>query len=623
MCGITGLVAWWQSPTRNQVVVTAMTDTMHHRGPDGHGIWSTDHVCLGHTRLAVVDIATGTQPMVVRRPGGGEVAIVFCGELYGYQHLRSQLQAAGQVFTTASDTEVVLRAYLQWGERFVDRLTGMYAIAIWNSDAESLLLVRDRVGIKPLYVAQTATELLFGSEIKALLAHPGVDAEVDADGLAQLLAMVPMTSPGNAVLAGVEELPPGTLLRYDRSGVHRRRYWQLGTVPHQHDRLATVDHVRDLLQRSVREHVDADVPIGALCSGGVDSSAITALAAAALEDPGLLASFDIEHHGAAVASSSFHRGHDHPFAVAAAEHIGSDHHTVRVSTDDLLTAHDRTLHAMDLPSLSAINVSLAVLFAEVGVKRKVVLSGEGADELFRGYTFHEPPPRRPSAGMPWAGAYQPLTHLLRRDVIGQVRPGRYIDQQRRQLLDQLPVPRRRARSGTAAAGGHVADLVAVPAVPPAADRPVEHGRRRRGPGAVPGPPARRIPVGGPAAVAPRQRHGEDDPAAGGHRPTARADRVAAQVRLPRINDGRIPDGAVAACPRSDRDSFLSGAGAGVRADLRCLPGFARRRPVRLDGRPARGLRAGTRRVAAHQPSADPLTTARHAERATATGWLLS
>ncbi|MEV0453677.1 asparagine synthase (glutamine-hydrolyzing) [Catellatospora methionotrophica] len=441
MCGITGLVAWWQSPTRNQVVVTAMTDTMHHRGPDGHGIWSTDNVCLGHTRLAVIDIAAGTQPMVVRRPGGGEVAIVFCGELYGYQRLRRQLQAAGQVFTTASDTEVVLRAFLQWGERFVDRLTGMYAIAIWDADAETLLLVRDRVGIKPLYVAQTATELLFGSEIKALLAHPGVSAEVDAEGLGQLLAMVPMTSPGNAVLAGVEELPPGTLLRYDRSGVHQRRYWQLGTSPHQHDRLTTVDHVRDLLQQSVREHVVADVPIGALCSGGVDSSAITALAAAALDDPGLLASFDIEHHGAAVASSSFHRGHDHPFAVAAAGHIGSDHHTVRVSTDDLLAAHDRTLHAMDLPSLSAINVSLAVLFAEVGVKRKVVLSGEGADELFRGYAFHEPPSRHPSsAGMPWAGAYQPLTHLLRRDVIGQVRPGRYIDQQRRQLLDQLPIP---------------------------------------------------------------------------------------------------------------------------------------------------------------------------------------
>ncbi|MEU8007232.1 asparagine synthase (glutamine-hydrolyzing) [Catellatospora sp. NPDC049111] len=441
MCAITGLVAWWQSSTRNQLVVTAMTDTLHHRGPDGHGIWSTDHVCLGHTRLAVIDIAAGTQPMVVRRPGGGEVAIAYCGELYGYQELRRQLQAAGHVFTTASDPEVVLHAYLQWGEQFVDRLTGMYAIAIWDTDASSLLLVRDRVGIKPLYIAQTPTELLFGSEIKALLAHPGITAEVDADGLGQLLAMVPMTSPDHAVLRGIEELAPGTLLRYDRNGVHRRRYWQLGTAPHQHDRLTTVDHVRRLLEQSVREHVVADVPIGALCSGGVDSSAVAALAAVALDDPGLLATFDIEHHGAATASSSFHRDRDHPYAVAAAAHIGSDHQTVQVSTDDLLAAHDRTLHAMDLPSLSAINVSLAVLFAEVGLKRKVVLSGEGADELFRGYAFHQPPPGRAGVGgMPWAGAYQPLTHLLRRDVIGQVRPGRYIEQRRRQVLDQLPVP---------------------------------------------------------------------------------------------------------------------------------------------------------------------------------------
>lgn len=445
MCGIAGLAAWWQSNERNGSVVAAMTETLHHRGPDAHGVWTAEHVALGHTRLAIVDIAGGQQPMVVRRPGAGEVCIVFSGEIYNHDELRAELQAMGHLFsarggafTTRSDTEVVLRAYLQWGEAFAARLVGMFAFAIWDTDEQALLLVRDRLGIKPLYMTQTGGDLAFASELKALLAHPGVSAEVDADGLGQLLAMVPMTTPGHAVLTGIEEVLPATIVRWDRRGVHQHRYWALEARPHQHDRLTTVDHVRQLLERAVREQSVADVPIGALCSGGLDSSAVAALAAEHLGGETLM-TFDVRHtNWAATSSSSFHRSDDHGFAVMAAEHIGSEHITVDVSTDDLLAAHDATLRAMDLPSLSTINVSLNVLFERISQKRRVVLSGEGADEVFRGYAFHDLA-GTPATGLPWANAYPPLTHLLNRDTARQVRPGRYARERQIELLEQMPV----------------------------------------------------------------------------------------------------------------------------------------------------------------------------------------
>ena len=220
MCGIAGWVSFERDLTREQITIEAMTETMACRGPDARGVWSDSNATLGHRRLAVIDIPGGAQPMSVTTPNG-DVAMVYSGEAYNFQDLREELMKKGQTFTTSSDTEVVLRGYLQWGESVADRLNGMYAFAIWDSRTRKLVMIRDRLGIKPFYFYPTADGVLFGSEPKAILANPLANAVVDADGLREMMVMV--KTPKHAVWKGMREVEPGThshRRRTRRAGAH-------------------------------------------------------------------------------------------------------------------------------------------------------------------------------------------------------------------------------------------------------------------------------------------------------------------------------------------------------------------------------------------------------------------
>ncbi|NWJ74073.1 asparagine synthase (glutamine-hydrolyzing) [Pseudonocardia sp. ICBG1122] len=275
MCGITGFVDWEKPISRP--AIDSMTGTLSPRGPDASGVWTGPHVALGHTRLIVLDPVGGAQPMHVDDPAGSLV-LTYSGEVYNHAALRRELSSRGHVFSTRSDTEVVLRAWLEWGPDCVDRLAGMYAFAVWDRRSEQLWLVRDRLGIKPLFYASTPTGLVFGSEPKALLAHPDVDAVVDEHGVAELFGLAPMTAPGSAVLRGIVDQRPASVVRVDRAGIHTRTYWELPVRDHSDDLPTTVATVRAHLERIVTEQLVADVPVSALLSGGVDSSAIAALA---------------------------------------------------------------------------------------------------------------------------------------------------------------------------------------------------------------------------------------------------------------------------------------------------------------------------------------------------------
>jgi asparagine synthase (glutamine-hydrolysing) len=267
MCGITGWIAFDRELASERTIVEAMTQTMACRGPDAEGIWIDGQAALGHRRLAVIDIEGGTQPMSVSTPDG-EVVLVYSGEAYNYLELREELQAAGQRFVTESDTEVVLRAYLQWGEGLAERLNGMFAFAIWDARTRRLVLVRDRLGIKPLYFYRTSDGVLFGSEPKAILANPLARREVDADGLRELFAHV--RTPGHAVWSGIRDMLPGSVVTVDALGVRERRYWRLETHPHEGGSERTVAHVRELLDDIVRRQLISDVPRCVLLSGGLD-----------------------------------------------------------------------------------------------------------------------------------------------------------------------------------------------------------------------------------------------------------------------------------------------------------------------------------------------------------------
>src|SRR5919202_336549 len=238
MCGIAGWVDFDRNLTTKRAVAQAMTDTMACRGPDAEGLWIAPHVALGHRRLAVIDPEGGRQPMVVEEDERVLAALTYSGEVYNFRELRAELSARGHRFRTRSDTEVVLRAYLQWGEDFVARLNGMYAFALWEVRREDWLLVRDRRGFKPLYYYPPPSGVLFGSEPKAILANPPVEPMVDEGGLRELFSFV--KTPEQAIFRGMREVRPGQLVRVRREGVTKRRYWVLESREHADDTDTTV-----------------------------------------------------------------------------------------------------------------------------------------------------------------------------------------------------------------------------------------------------------------------------------------------------------------------------------------------------------------------------------------------
>ncbi|MGW2921122.1 asparagine synthase (glutamine-hydrolyzing) [Streptomyces angustmyceticus] len=409
MCGITGWISYDHDLTTRRATLEAMTGTMACRGPDAAGFWLDTHAALGHRRLAVIDLDGGRQPMAVEEDGRTLLVTTYSGEVYNYLELRAELEALGRTFRTHSDTEVVLHAYLQWGEAFTERLNGMYAFALWDPRKQELLLVRDRMGIKPLYYHPTPDGVLFGSEPKAVLAHPSVRPAVDAEGLAELLTFT--KTPGHAVYRGLHEVRPGHVVRVGRGGVTVRRYWALTAREHTDDLATTIAHIRALLDDIVTRQLIADVPLCTLLSGGLDSSALTALAARALaaQGRGPVRSFavDFTGHTENFTPDDLRGTPDGPYAHALAEHVRSDHHDIVLDTAALMDPGHRAavLAARDLPNgFGDGDTSLYLLFRAVREQSTVALSGESADEVFGGYRWFHDPESVHAGTFPWIAA---------------------------------------------------------------------------------------------------------------------------------------------------------------------------------------------------------------------------
>ena len=399
MCGIAGLVDFGGDLERDEAAVgaaRAMTETMACRGPDDEGLWTTKHAALGHRRLAIIDVPGGRQPMTLERGGETLLSIVYSGEVYNFTELRAELAGRGHTFRTDSDTEVVLTGWLEWGEGVVERLNGMFAFAIWDTRREELTLVRDRMGIKPFSWYPTPDGVLFGSEPKAILAHPRAEAVVDLDGMRELLSHV--KTPGHGFYRGMHEVRPGSLVRVRRDGTSTHRYWQLEAIEHTDDQDATVSHVRDLLDDIVERQIISDVPLCSLLSGGLDSSIITALAAQKLRahGDGPVRSFSVDFVGyeESFTADPMRDTPDGPYVRELAEFVAAQHEAITLSNDDLIddAARAAVLGARDIPaSLGDMDTSLYLLFKAIRGRSTVALSGESADEVFGGYAwFHDP-----------------------------------------------------------------------------------------------------------------------------------------------------------------------------------------------------------------------------------------
>ncbi len=368
MCGITGWVSFGRDLRAEQATLEAMTETMSCRGPDDRGTWFAEHAALGHRRLAIIDLPGGRQPMSADTPGGA-VAIVYSGETYNFTELRAELIRRGHRFRTDSDTEVVLRAYLEWGDALAERLNGMYAFAIWDSREDKLVMVRDRMGIKPFYYYETPDGVLFGSEPKAILANPAAEHTVTLDGIRELFAFI--KTPGHAVWEGMHEVEPGTVVTVSSSGLRTTRYWTLRTRPHPDDQATSVARVRELLEDIVRRQLVSDVPRCTLLSGGLDSSAMTAIAAKQLaEKRQTVRSFAVDFVGQTenFVPDDLRGTPDTPYVHDVAEKSGTEHQDIVLSSDELADPEVRSkvIRARDIPmGLGDMDASLYLLFKSI------------------------------------------------------------------------------------------------------------------------------------------------------------------------------------------------------------------------------------------------------------------
>lgn len=442
MCGITGWIDWKEDLTAQQKIIKVMTDTMAPRGPDDQGIWASPQVLLGHRRLVVMDPAGGIQPME-RSYLGKTATIVYNGELYNSNELRSELEGCGHRFQTRnSDTEVLLLSYLEWGAGCVERLNGIYAFSIWEHEKKTLFAARDRLGVKPFFYLHRGSTFLFASELKGILAHPAVKPEVDRGGLAEVLVMGPARTPGEGVFRGVKELKPGHCLFYSSRGLKVKRYWSLQSKTHDDDEAATAQRVRELLSNAVSRQLQSDKPLCTFLSGGLDSSAITALAAGLKKEPGLLHSFavDYDQNNRFFQATSFQPDEDSRWSQQVAEYLGIQHHLVILDNKDLAAALPAALMASDLPGMADIDTSLLLFCREVKKEFTVAVSGECADEVFGGYPwFYDGQDPLAAKAFPWMRSLPERMALLNPEIVKLIIPGEYVQARYREALAEVPL----------------------------------------------------------------------------------------------------------------------------------------------------------------------------------------
>ena len=375
MCGICGIVSINSQRSVDRDVLRHMTQVMYHRGPDEQGLYCDGQIGLGSRRLSIIDLAGGRQPIANE---DGTMCIVFNGEIYNYRELRHYLERCGHRFCTHTDTEVILHLYEEFGLDCVQHLNGIFAFAVWDSGRREIVLARDRMGIKPLYYTEINNQLIFGSELKVLLAHPEVPREIDLISLNEYLSFEYVPSP-RTILRNVYRLEPGTILRYNAHGLHHHQYGGLSLA---HSELYPPVYWRDYatklyeqFRRTVQQELVSDVPVGVLLSGGIDSSVVAALMADLY--PGRVKSFAIGFE-----EDSFDES---PYARLVANHLGTDHHELVLTSHMAAEMVPTITDFLDEPfgDSSLIPTLLLSRFAREHVK--VVLGGDGGDELFAGY----------------------------------------------------------------------------------------------------------------------------------------------------------------------------------------------------------------------------------------------
>lgn len=447
MCGIAG----FYQPDRNYHfeenracgILTKMAGVLGHRGPDASGIWLTKQGGLAHSRLAVIDLIGGNQPMI-KRIDGFPVSIAYNGELYNTDELRRELVSLGRIFETSSDTEVILTGYLEFGPDFVKKMNGIFSFAILDTKKRRLMLCRDRAGVKPLFYTIQGNELIFASEIKGIFAHPDITPVLDKKGLQEIFSIGPARIPGSGVFRDIHELLPGHFLLVGDGEVTAFLdigYWKLESHPHEDSLEETIEKTSFLIQDAIRRQMVSDVPICTFLSGGIDSSLVSALCSRELGKKGKplhTFSFDFSGNDQFFQANDFQPSRDRPYVDKMVEFLGSSHHYLECT--NLMQAdrlYDSVL-AHDLPAMADVDSSMLQFCSMVKETCKVALTGECADELFGGYPWFYKEDCFLCQTFPWSMDITARQVLLKDDLIRELDMENFARQACEDSLSKVP-----------------------------------------------------------------------------------------------------------------------------------------------------------------------------------------
>lgn len=445
MCGIAGFYHreknYEEHGTYYRSILTDMHEELWRRGPDDAGIYLNGHCGLSHSRLSIIDITGGHQPMACTA-GGKTCAVVYNGELYNTKELREMLKGRGWKFATTCDTEVILLGFMEFGAEFVKQLNGIFAFAIFDSQEETLYLFRDPMGVKPLFYTECEGELIFASELKGILAHPATRAELDRNGLNEIFSIGPARSPGCGVLKGMKEVCPGEYLICGRQKpLQRQTYWKLESHPHTDSYEKTIETVSYLVQDSIKRQMVSDVPICTFLSGGVDSSLVSAVCAAELKKQGrqlATFSFDFVDNQKNFKANAFQPSQDRPFVEKMVQYIGSDHTFLECDNRNQIDMLFDSVKAHDLPAMADVDSSMLYFCSLVSKKYKVTLTGECADEIFGGYPWFHKEACMQTDTFPWTMDLAPRKELLSDEFLDYLHMDVYVKESYYRSIGETP-----------------------------------------------------------------------------------------------------------------------------------------------------------------------------------------
>ena len=430
MCGFVGIINFRENLKQEKDTLISMNSTLKKRGPDECGYYTDSHVLFAHRRLSVIDPEGGKQPMTFRYNGNTYV-IIYNGQIYNTKELKKTLYDNNIELETHSDTEILLKSYVFYKEKILDKLNGIFAFAIWNEKEKEVFIARDHFGVKPLYYTIYHDNLIIASEVKAILKYPGIEAKIDSQGISELFGIGPAHTSGLTAFKDIKELPPANFAIFNESGLHVKKYWRLESKPHEDSLAKTCDKVKYLLEDSIQNQLVSDVPICTFLSGGLDSSIITLYAADYCHKNNLptLNTYSVDYidNDKNFQKTDFQPNSDNYYINLMQSKLNTNHHVIMLDTPELAKALEDAMIARDFPGMADVDSSLLLFCKNVKPEATVTLTGECADEIFGGYPWFFREDALNSKTFPWSIAIYERQKLLNPEISKKINLKEYID----------------------------------------------------------------------------------------------------------------------------------------------------------------------------------------------------